>query len=121
MTSIDPLSRPKRRLLSLSTAVLAMVSLIFAGAAFASTDFYASNVKVWPNEGLVDTYAHWLTLSYAHNLEAGGVCAGAYEYANFVCSGGSEASHPYEGTHYLYAEMANPDGSAYKFNAHADY
>jgi len=45
--------------------------------------------------------------------------AGAWDYAHFECTG-SESAHPYEGTHYLYADMENPSSFAY-FNAHADY
>jgi hypothetical protein len=96
-----------------------LVSLIFAAVALASTDFYASSVGVSFNEGLIDTRAHFITTSYAHNLNGGGSCAGAYEYANFVCTG-SESAHPYEGTHNLHAELANPSSFA-NFNGHADY
>jgi hypothetical protein len=111
--------RPMRSLRTIAALLVCVASLSFAAVALASTDFYVTGAPVNKGETLIDIYYHYITKSYAHNLSGGNSCAGAWEYAGLECTG-TESSHPYEGTHYLRADMENPSGYA-DFNAHADY
>jgi hypothetical protein len=64
--------------------------------------------------------AHYITLSYAHNLYGELSCAGAHNYAGFECTG-AESTHPFEGTHNLGAALKNPNGLWATFNGHANF
>lgn len=110
---------PMRSLRTIVALLVCVASLSFAAVALASTDFYVSGAEVFNGEYLIDVNYHYITTSYAHNLSAGNSCAGAWEYAGLECTG-AESAHPYEGTHYLRADMENPSSFS-DFNAHADY
>ncbi len=114
----------RRRVVNLfvALALAAVPSGIAESFASASIDYYFSGGVIYDNTGVIDTYGHYLTLSYVHYLGTGNRWpgAGAYNYANFVW-GYNEVSHPYGGSNYLYAEAWNASGHDVTANAHADY
>jgi hypothetical protein len=101
--------------------VSVLLALSFAVPALAATDLYFNNGAITYTEEVYDTRAHYLTLSYAHNLTDGEtMCAGAHGYAGYSCQG-SVSTHPYEGTHNIKAGIFSLAGGVVRANGHGDY
>jgi hypothetical protein len=99
----------------------ALMALSFAVPALAATDLYFTNKPIVFTEQVYDLNAHFLTLSYGHNLSNGQtMCAGAHEYASFSCQG-SVSTHPYEGTHNIRAAIFSLAEGTVHADGHGDY
>jgi hypothetical protein len=104
-------------------AAVCLAGLVWAVSALAATDAYC-NPCYSPSYGYkwVDGNAHYITLSYAHELTYANewVCAGDTYTEVYTC-GVNEASQGYSAKNNIHGAWINHVHAAVNGNAHVDY